>query len=92
MTPHVSSLTLSTRPDYGSRASQQRAILRSYAGNRAEAVAEPVRTTDTARGSGGSGGAPEASEGSVLSYLKSGRGLRLSLAGESLGRGLDIRV
>jgi hypothetical protein len=90
--PFVSSLTLSTRPDYGSRASQQQAVLRSYAGNRAEAVAEPARTTDTARGSGGSGGAPEASDGSVLSYLKSGRGLRLSLAGEPLGRGLDIRV
>jgi len=91
VTPHVSSIALSTRPDYGSRASQQQAILRSYAGNRAEAVAEPVRTTDTARPGGGAG-APEASEGSVLSYLKSGRGLRLSLAGEPLGRGLDIRV
>jgi hypothetical protein len=28
----------------------------------------------------------------VLSYLKAGRSLRLSLAGEPLGRGLDIRV
>lgn len=91
MNPHVSSFALSTRPDYGSRASQQQAILRSYAGNRAEAVAEPVRTTDTAR-PGGGGSASEAEEGSVLSYLKTGRSLRLSLAGENLGRGLDIRV
>ncbi len=90
MTPHVSSIALSTRPDYGSRASQQQAILRSYAGNRAEAAAEPVRTTDTARPGGGH--APEAEDGSVLSYLKAGRSLRLSLAGEPLGRGLDIRV
>lgn len=90
MNAHVSSFALSTRPDYGSRASQQQAILRSYAGNRAEAVIEPARTTDTARPGGG--GAPEAQEGSVLSYLKAGRGLRLSLAGDSLGRGLDIRV
>jgi hypothetical protein len=92
VTPHVSSLALSTRPDYGSRASQQQAVLRSYAGNRAEAVAEPARTTDTTRPGGGGSAAPEAVDGSVLSYLKSGRSLRLSLAGESLGRGLDIRV
>lgn len=90
--PHVSSIALSTRPDYGSRTSQQQAILRSYAGHRAEAVAEPARTTDTARPSGGNGSVPEAEEGSVLSYRKTGRSLRLSLAGESLGRGLDIRV
>jgi hypothetical protein len=87
----VSSFALSTRPDYGSRASQQQAILRSYAGNRADAVAEPARTTDTAR-PGGGGGAPDAPDGSVLSYLKAGRSLRLSLAGENLGRALDIRV
>ncbi len=87
----MSSFALSTRPDYGSRASQQQAILRSYAGNRADAVAEPARTTDTAR-PGGGGGAPDAQHGSVLSYLKAGRSLRLSLAGENLGRALDIRV
>jgi hypothetical protein len=87
----VSSFALSTRPDYGSRASQQQAILRSYAGNRADAVAEPARTTDTAR-PGGGGGAPDAQDGSVLSYLKAGRSLRLSLAGENLGRALDIHV
>ncbi len=87
----MSSFALSTRPDYGSRASQQQAILRSYAGNRADAVAEPARTTDTAR-PGGGGGAPDAQDGSVLSYLKAGRSLRLSLAGENLGRALDIRV
>lgn len=90
VTTHVSSLALSTRPDYGSRASQQQAILRSYAGHRAEAVAEPVRTTDTARPGGG--GAPDVEDGSVLSYRKTGRSLRLSLAGEPLGRGLDIRA
>lgn len=88
----VSSIALSARPDYGSRASQQQAILRSYAGHRAEAVAEPVRTAETTHGSGGGGGAPEAREGSVLTYLKSGRNLRLSIAGDNLGRGLDIRV
>ncbi len=87
----MSSFALSTRPDYGSRASQQQAILRSYAGNRADAVAEPARTTDTAR-PGGGGGAPDAQDGSVLSYLKAGRSLRLSLAGENLGRALDIHV
>ena len=80
-----------SRIDFGSRPGQQQSVLRAYAGHRAEAVAEPARTTDTARSPRG-GGTPDPDEGSLLSYRKAGRSLRLSLAGEVVGRGLDIRV
>jgi hypothetical protein len=87
--------SLSTRPDFGSRPSQQQAVARAYAGHRAGALNEPARTTDSSRtGSATEGPRPSMVEDpeAVLSYSRSGRNLRLLVAAETRGQHLDIRV
>lgn len=86
--------SLSTRPDFGSRPSQQQAVARAYAGHRAAALGEPPRTTDTRTGSATEAPRPLIPEDpeAVLSYSRSGRSLRLQVAAETRGQHLDIRV
>gem|GEM_PF-4217950 len=88
------SANLATRPDFGSRPSQQQSVLRAYAGNREAANEEIQRSTDSRQGSARERSRAEAAQDpdSVLSYRKSGGSLRLLIAGDVLGRSLDIHV
>ena len=87
------SLALTTA-DRSPRQAQQQAALRVYAGNSLNDPDSIRRSTDSRQDSAAQRSRSERPQDpdTVISYRKSGLGLRLLAAGDSLGSRLDIRV
>jgi hypothetical protein len=89
----VLSLALTTA-DRSPRQAQQQAALRVYAGSRLDDADSARRSTDTRQDSTAQRSRSERPQypDTVIGYRKSGLGLRLLAAGDTLGSRLDIRV
>lgn len=85
------SAAVNLRSDFGNRASQQQQVLRSYSGNRAQALNEPARSTDSQRPASTAPGVAENPE-AVLGYRRQGNSIALLSARPILGQRLDLSV